>query len=503
MRFETTQNLRLSQQMKLAPRMIQSMEILQMPLAALQERIDQELESNVALEQADPSGEAEGDDWSDDDAISSRELVIDSDSGDGADDFERLSTMESNYSEAFDNEYESYSRGSQRDGERDGKIDAMANVAARQEGLNEQLQDQWRLCDVPADVLDAGERIINFIDADGMLSVDLDLILDQANAIPGIEIEMPLLKQALAEIQQRLDPAGVGARDRRECLLLQIDRFEHEGNADISLWEDVRLLIEEHYDDLLQNRLPRISQQTEMPLERINEAMAMMKKLSLSPGRDLVDEEQPHIRPDVIVEYNEQTDAYVARLADGTVPPLKLSNRYQNMARDRSVDRKTRDFVAGNIRQATWLIEAIAQRQSTLLRVVNVVLARQRDYFDYGPQHLKPLPMTEVAEQLGIHVATVSRAVSEKWLETPRGTVPLRKFFSGGRETDAGRDMSWEAVKATLREIIDAEDKTKPKSDESLATALKERGIEIARRTVVKYRQQMGIPSARQRKVHV
>jgi RNA polymerase sigma-54 factor len=133
---------------------------------------------------------------------------------------------------------------------------------------------------------------------------------------------------------------------------------------------------------------------------------------------------------------------------------------------------------------------------------VNVVLARQREFFDYGPQFLKPLPMVEVAEQLGIHVGTVSRAVAGKWLQTPRGFAELRKFFSGGLETASGEDRSWDAIKAMLREVVDAEDKSDPLSDQALATKLKERGVSIARRTVVKYREQLGIPPARQRKVH-
>jgi RNA polymerase sigma-54 factor len=158
------------------------------------------------------------------------------------------------------------------------------------------------------------------------------------------------------------------------------------------------------------------------------------------------------------------------------------------------VDRETREFVSNNVRNATWLIESINQRKNTLLRVVNVVLNRQREYFDHGPQHLKPLPMIEVADQLGIHVATVSRAVADKWMQTPRGLVPLRKFFSGGTETESGENLSWEAIKHLMREIVENEDKTKPLSDEAIAAELRKRGIDIARRTVVKYRQQLDIP---------
>ncbi|MHC4142925.1 MAG: RNA polymerase factor sigma-54 [Planctomycetota bacterium] len=166
------------------------------------------------------------------------------------------------------------------------------------------------------------------------------------------------------------------------------------------------------------------------------------------------------------------------------------------------MEKETREFVGNSVRNAHWLIDSINQRKGTLLRVVGVVLARQRDFLDHGPQHMKPLPMIEVAEQLGIHVGTVSRAVADKWLQTPRGVVPLRKMFTGGTETVSGQNLSWAAVKAKLKEIVDNEDKSAPLSDSALVEELKKRGIDIARRTVVKYRQQLDVPPARRRKVY-
>ena len=180
--------------------------------------------------------------------------------------------------------------------------------------------------------------------------------------------------------------------------------------------------------------------------------------------------------------------------------PFRVSPRYAEMARDKSADRDTRAFLSRNVGNAKWLIESINQRSSAVLRVVEMCWEKQRGWFDEGARGLRMLPMTEVADQLGVHVATVSRAVSDKWMQTPRGIVPLRRFFSGGTETSSGENVSWEAVKEMLREIVEAEDVTHPLGDEALAAALRERGVEIARRTVVKYRQQMGIPPARLRK---
>src|SRR5262245_59388734 len=225
-----------------------------------------------------------------------------------------------------------------------------------------------------------------------------------------------------------------------------------------------------------------------------------MKKLSLSPARELVDESQPPIIPDAIVEFDEEQDRYIAYLNDTRLPNLRISKQYAEMARDRAVPKKDRDFLKTNMSNAQWLIDAVGQRRHTLLRVIGVVVEAQRDFFDYGPQALKPLPMTQVAEQLGIHVATVSRAVADKYILTPRGVVPLRGFFTGGTHTDTGEEVSWDAVKAALKEVVDAEDKSNPLSDDALAAEISKRGVEIARRTVAKYRDQLNIPAARLRK---
>jgi RNA polymerase sigma-54 factor len=237
-------------------------------------------------------------------------------------------------------------------------------------------------------------------------------------------------------------------------------------------------------------------------MPELKHAMEKMAVLSLAPGRQLVQAAPSVIVPDAVVEYNEEQDRYIAYLNDTRMPNLRINQEYARMARDREVPKPTREFLKKNLSNASWLIDAVEQRRRTLLRVINVVIDAQRDYFDYGPQHLRPLPMTQVAEQLGIHVATVSRAVADKYLQTPRGVVPLRGFFTGGTQTQSGEEVSWDAVKAALKEVIDAEDKSSPLSDEALAEEVGKRGIEIARRTVAKYRDQLGIPSARLRKTY-
>jgi RNA polymerase sigma-54 factor len=532
MRFDTSQQMKFGQHMKLAPRMIQSMEILQMPLLQLEERIAQELESNATLEQVEPGETAEpgeelapgADGVVGGVAAAAQEAredarrenhegerpmeVTDS----GADDFQRLDSFESSLPDAAANEYSASERydelrelGLSRarlEGERDAKSDAMANTAARSASLAEQLQDQWSMVDVEESLAPLGELIISFIEDDGYLRTPLETIIDRAPttmARPTIE----QMERALKAVQLLLDPPGVAARDLRECLLLQIDALEAEGGGTAlgeGGWGVARRLVEDHLEDLSQNRLPKIVEKTGLSMEEIKRGMEQMRHLDIAPGRRLVNERASIIVPDAIIEFDADSNRYVAYLNDSRMPNLRVNKEYAMLARDRTAPKETREFLKKNLTNATWLIDAVDQRKRTLLRVINVVVDAQREYFDYGPQSLRPLPMTQVAEQLGVHVATVSRAVADKYMFTPRGVVPLRSFFTSGTQTESGEEVSWDAVKAALKEVIDAEDKKNPLSDDALAEEVKKRGVEIARRTVAKYRSQLNIPSARLRK---
>jgi len=498
MRLDTGQHMKLSQDMRISPQQIQAMKILQMALPALEEHIQEELEANIALEIEEPRGRLRREDGDQETPIDQKELVVGG-GADGADDFQRLGQLESRYSEAFENEYSSTRF---RAGERDAKMDAMASVADRRRSLAEELEAQWRFVETDEDVARAGLLLIQYIGPDGLLEIDLDDLLEQVRGRPGAVSDRTVLERALHVLQSQLEPPGVGARDLVECLLLQIDHHaEHDENPAHD-WTTVRTLVAEHLDDLKFNRLPKISEATGLEMAEIQRARELMGKLTLAPARDLVDEEPAPIIADVIVEFEEQSGAYIARLRGDRLPSLRVQPKYEEMATDRAQDRTTREFVARHVTGARALIDAIAQRRRTLLRVVEVVIARQREFFDEGPQHLKLLTMTEVADQLGLSVGTISRAVAEKWMETPRGLMPLRKFFSGGLETDSGGSMSWEAVRATLREIVDGEDKARPLSDDALARELAQRGMKIARRTVVKYREQLGIPKAALRRAY-
>jgi len=542
MRFETSQNMRLGQHMKLAPRMIQSMEILQMPLAELEERIEQELESNPTLELADGSldaGEAA--------AIASETglgegsgtIAREEGQGENSADFERLESFESDNPDAAENAFDGGGGGSDHaseiespqrqerdryedfgsqtrtgDGDRDAKMDAMAAAPARGASLHDQLRGQWSLVDIKHELRPLGELLISFIEEDGYIRTDLATIADRAPITPvGQEPPVGLprlnrkptvaeLEHVLGAVQLLLEPAGVAARTHAECLILQLDAMEDQEDSGWppESFTHARRLVGEHLEDITQNRLPRVAERSGLTINQVRETMTLLKRLSLAPARRLVEEAVRPIVPDAIVEYDEAQDRYVAYLNDRAIPNVRINQQYALMTKDKALAKNDRDFIKVNLGNAQWLLDAVGQRRHTLLRVVKVVVDAQRDFFDYGPQALRPLPMTGVAEQLGIHVATVSRAVAEKYLLTPRGVVALRKFFSGGLATDGGSDMAWDAIKEALKGVIDAEDRAKPLSDEQLVTAMKDRGIEIARRTVAKYRDQLGIPTARLRR---
>jgi RNA polymerase sigma-54 factor len=502
--------MRMEQRQLLTPRMIQSMEILQLPLLALEERIEQELQNNPVLELREgdgdaPDGEAaaandsipENQEGRIEDYSESEKPMVVKEGGDQADDFERLAKI----SEYFENEEFSNSTGSNfrvssYDGERDRKLDAMNNTADRGITLLDHLMGQWAFVECSPQVRKAGEVLINNVEADGYLRTPLEQI--QKESKQPVEIED--LSQAL-KLVQTLEPPGVGARDLQECWLLQLDAVERDREMARGHDFDLeRTLIREHLKDLSMNRYPQISKKLGREICDIQAAVKRIGHLHPYPGKLVGGEDAPPITPDAVIRYDEEADQYEIDMLNDPAPGLYISGYYRKMLKDKTNDKSTRDFLMNNVRNARWLIESIEQRKSTILRVIQAVVDAQREFFDKGPEHLKPLPMIQVADQLGIHVATVSRAVSEKWIQTPRGVFPLRRFFSGGTTSAEGEEMSWDAVKEKLKAIIDNEDKQNPLNDDDIVAKLKEQGIELARRTVAKYRKILSIPTARQRR---
>ncbi len=488
MHLDTLQHMRLDQRLKLAPRMIQSMEILQLPLTELEERLEQELVKNPTLEMADPE-QAPGEpaEKTDEGSDNERDLVVKSDQ-DNQEDFDRLDKIEE---EVIPDDYYDRPRISRaRGGDEDPKMQAIANTAAREISLHEYLTYQWDLVEVEATIHQAGEAIINHLEPDGYLKTSFEELAQKSE----LANDPALWERTLREIQ-KLEPAGVGARDTRECLLLQLDSFPEDRPIE-------RTLIGAYFIELQNQQYQKISKNAGYTVEQIKAAVEFIKtRLVLHPGLAIGSAPVGYVVPDVMVDYDEEEDRFKVVVPDNSLPRLYISGHYRKMLMDPGVDAETRKYIRNNIQSARWIIDAVEQRRETLRKVSQVIVEEQREFLENGPKFLKPLPMATVADKVGIHLATVSRAVSEKYILTPRGIYPLRSFFIGGTETDAGVSVSWDTIRVKIKELIDAEDKTNPLGDETIIELLKEKeGITLARRTVTKYRKLMGIPSSHKRR---
>ncbi len=252
----------------------------------------------------------------------------------------------------------------------------------------------------------------------------------------------------------------------------------------------VRALISNHLEDIQHNRLPVIQKRTGFDLETIQEAIEVLKHLNPKPGSKFTSDNIPYVVPDIAVERTEAGE-YEVRLLDDWTPNIYISRRYIELYRDKAADPKAKEFLKRKIQSAQWLIEAIEQRRSTLSKVTQAIIQHQRAFLDKGPEHIEPLKMQQIADLVGVHVTTVSRAVDDKWVQTPRGIFPLKRFFGGGTQTATGEEVAWETIKQKLLEIVGNEDKSNPLSDEDLVTKLAESGYPVARRTVTKYRKML------------
>lgn len=469
--------------------MIQSMEILQLPLMALEERIEQELQENPVLEmqETDPDLPEESVEREDPDAPTSeeRELVIDDKKNNEAD-FERLMNLDSEEYPDYEERPRMSSTRLEEEGDR--KHDAMANMESRPQTLHDYLIEQlgWWTPDVALRTM--AERIIYSIDDNGYLPNRIEDLIDP-NA--GSE-ELELARKALALIQ-KLDPPGVGARDVKECLLLQL-------MPGMLYYDEIRTLIVNHLEDLEHNRMPVIEKKTGFSLEHIQELLSEMRKLNPKPGALFTEQHAPTVSPDVYLDVAEG-GKYKVRLEDGRTPSLFISPYYRKMLQEGRASDQEKEWIKRKLTAAQWLMDSIEQRRSTLTRVSQAIVDHQTEFLNKGPEFIEPLKMQQIADKVGVHVTTVSRAVDDKWIQTPRGIFPLKRFFGGGTVSADGEEVAWDAVRLKLQEIVDNEDKQNPLSDDDLVHELEKHGLKVARRTVTKYRKAMKILSSRQRRV--
>lgn len=487
----------------LAPRMIQSMEILQLPIIDLQAKIEKELQENPFLELKEKHGEQ--DEGTEAEFNPDAPLKHD-ETGDL--EFSRLDALNQDWDNHFNEEHR-VSRGAlQEEGDR--KLEAMANMPNRPQSLQDYLGEQLGEVDIDDAQRKLARHVCTFVDRTGYLGVRIKgreleaesddnretfrcVSLAEIAALYDEPATPEDVEDALVHIVQKLDPPGVGARDLKECLLLQV-------GPDTPCCDALRVLIRDHLEDVAYNRIPVIQKATRFDIPTIQEAIEQLHHLDPKPGLKFAETDTHYVVPDVVVDRTDAGD-YTCRLTDDWVPPIRLSKRYVDLCKTKDLDEKVREELRRKLQAAQWLVSAVEQRRSTLLKVTKAIIEHQRAFLDAGPEHIHPLKMQQIADLVKVHVTTVSRAVDDKWVQTPRGVFPLKRFFGGGKKNDqTNEDVAYEVMKQKLMELVSNEDKTSPLSDEELVHRLNEAGYPVARRTVTKYRKMLKIPSSRQRK---
>jgi RNA polymerase sigma-54 factor len=352
--------------------------------------------------------------------------------------------------------------------------------------LQEHLLEQVRLSELTDDQRPVAETIIGNIDDSGYLRASVDEVAFSTN-IPAAQV------QAVLEVVQTFHPPGVGARDLRECLLLQLERAGRRETLEYAV-------VDRHMDALGRRRFPELARALGQSIETVQEACVRISHLEPRPGRDYLPDDTLYVVPEVFV--SKVGDDYVVTTNNEPVPHLRISNTYKDlMARPNSTS-EVREYIREKIRAGKFLIKSLHQRQATILNIAREIVGRQREFMEKGVSHLRPMTMAQVAEVVGVHETTVSRAVAGKYMETPQGVFEMKFFFTSGIPTSSGIGMSNASVKGVIAEMVGAEDRGKPLSDEEIVKRLGERGILIARRTVAKYRSELNILPSHLRKVY-
>ncbi|MCB1230194.1 MAG: RNA polymerase factor sigma-54 [Verrucomicrobiae bacterium] len=464
-RFEQSQALHLHQ--TIAPQMQQSLQVLQAATMELRHLVRQELEENPVLE--DESTD-----------VSLEETAKDNDDEAFEEEFAELSALDQEW-----REYLAQSRvAAPRRDDAEERHQFMLDSLVAPETLQEHLTDQLNLSDMDEGTRKVTELLIGNTDENGFLQVSIeDLCFDMGIPLPDLEVAKALI--------QSFDPVGVGAEDLRECLLIQLDRLGKRHSLEFRI-------VDHHLDDLAKKRYPLIAKKLSVSPEQITKAAEFIATLDPKPGSRFSSGNNTYVTPDVIVE--RIGGEWTVSLVNDSVPRLRISNSYKDLMGQAASGRDVRSYIRDKIRAGKFLIRSIHQRQQTIETIAKQIVERQRDFLEKGPAHLHPMTMAQIAEVVGVHETTVSRAVSGKYIATPHGVFEMKYFFTTGYQTESGESLSNTSVKKALRELVDDEDPKKPLSDQALVAELKKQGINIARRTVAKYRDELNILPSHMRK---
>jgi RNA polymerase sigma-54 factor len=468
-------NLSLRPALIMTPRLQQALKLLQVPTLELQQILKQEIMQNPLLEEVDEV--AEQDDLARED---SPEEEANKEADDPAEE-DPIDWSEYMQDGALDRAYIPQSEQS---------IEFLERVPVTRTTLAENLLEQLHFLHLSPDQMLIAEFLVGSLDDNGWLATPLE---EAATAL-GWSLEEC---DAVLRVIQALDPPGLGARNLRECLLIQL---EARNEKDSLAWR----IVHDHFDHLVNRRFPEISRQLKCSLEDVQAAADVIATLNPRPGLEVSSEDPKYVVPDLLVERVD--DEYVVLLNDRHLPRLRISSAYEGVLRDKKKSemnadqQKTREYIQGKLNSARWLIQTIEQRRKTMIKVMNCIIREQREFFDKGIAFLRPLTLQQVARQIEMHESTVSRVCSGKYVQTPRGVFELKFFFSSGLETEDGEDVSARTAKNIIKTLIDEENKKDPLSDQRIAELLHDKGLRIARRTVAKYREQMSVLPARFRR---
>ncbi|MZP55749.1 MAG: RNA polymerase factor sigma-54 [Bacteroidales bacterium] len=473
---------------KLSPQQIQMIKLLEVPTLQIEQRIKKELEENPALEEGNEEEEIP-------DENSINEEFEEEDNDKDQEEF----TLDDYIEEDEIPDYRLQANNYSRDDEKRAEIPFSAGSS-----FHENLESQFGLRDLTDKQKILGEYIIGNIDEDGYLRRELSSIIDDLAFLQNVTATEEELEEVLKIIQD-LEPAGVGARSLKESLLLQLEKKDRSQKS-INLAYSV---LDQHFDEFSKRHYDKIIAKMGLSQEDLKAAVDEILKLNPKPGgiySDPFSKVSQPIIPDFILEHSEE--GFDLHLNSRNLPELRLSSAYSKMLQAYSKDKNTKKemkdtilFVKQKIESAKWFIDAIKQRQNTLLLTMNAILEYQKEYFIDGDEtKLRPMILKDVAEMTGLDISTVSRVANSKYIQTHFGILPLKFFFSEGLQTDTGEEVSTREIKRILQDCIDNEEKRRPLTDERLTEILQEKGYQIARRTVAKYREQLNIPVARLRK---
>jgi RNA polymerase sigma-54 factor len=313
------------------------------------------------------------------------------------------------------------------------------------------------------------------------------------NIAENLEVEKEVVEKVLKTIQS-FDPPGIGARSLQECLLIQMIDKQPDSKIAIEILRD-------NFDDFTNKRYEKISKKMEITLDDIRAAIEEITKLNPKPGEGYVLFHQNVIVPDLVVERDDDDGTFRVHMNDWNIPHLRINNSYKKLLLDKKTSTKeTRDYIRQSLESARWLINSIHQRRATILKVMETIVEKQRDFFELGKEHLKPMILKDIADEIGMDISTISRVTNGKYVQTEFGVFELKYFFSERIRSDVGEDVSNKTIKALIKDIIEKEEPNKPLNDQRIAVMLKAKGFNVARRTVAKYREQMMIPVSRLRR---